>query len=172
MYHRCSKVVRLWSWGRTCVVEWLPQTATFCTAVKKTPALLASWNLARFSSRRVSAWKFSLGMDGALAAQMRALVLHGLPTTTTFTDFLATCTDMSFQLSAAGNLQTLTDQCRSRDGRELLFILDYQTHPSWRSHAKRLHHRDGNLQLRIANKGAARYVKPRGQVQMHIVAVI
>ena len=76
----------------TWVVEWLPQTATFCTAVKNTPALLANWNLARFSSSRVRAWKFSLGIEGALAAQIRALVLQGLPTTITLTVFFATCT--------------------------------------------------------------------------------
>lgn len=88
----------------TWVVEWLPHTATRSTDVKKTPALLASWNLARFSSRRVRAWKFSLGMEGALAAAMSALVLQGLPTTMTFTDFLATCKQLPFNSYSHGRM--------------------------------------------------------------------
>jgi hypothetical protein len=75
---------------RACVVEWLPHTATRSTDVKNTPAFLPSWNFARFSSSRVSAWKFAFGMLGALAAAMSAFVLHGLPTTITLHVFLAT----------------------------------------------------------------------------------
>lgn len=48
---------------------------------------LRTW--ARFWSRRVMAEKFSLGIEGAYLAQMRALVLAGLPTTSTLTLFLA-----------------------------------------------------------------------------------
>ncbi len=47
------------------------------------PDLSASWHLARFSSRRVSAWKFLRGMLGAFSMAISALVLQGLPTTST-----------------------------------------------------------------------------------------
>src|SRR5215475_2832712 len=63
-----------------CVEEWLPQTARLVTAVMSTPAFFASWDLARFSSRRVIANQRSRGTSGALDMPMRQLVLHGLPT--------------------------------------------------------------------------------------------
>ncbi len=49
----------------------------------ETWSFLARKPLARFWSRRVSAVKFSLGIDGAHACAMSALVLAGLPTTHT-----------------------------------------------------------------------------------------
>src|SRR5215469_7615525 len=63
------------------VAEWLPQMVMLVTAVTSTPAFLASWALARFSSRRVMAKKRSRGMSFALFMAMRQLVLQGLPTT-------------------------------------------------------------------------------------------
>ena len=50
-----------------------------------TPALWASWLLARFSSSRVMANHRSSGTSGALALAIRQLVLQGLPTTSTRT---------------------------------------------------------------------------------------
>ena len=48
-----------------------------------TPAFLASCALARLWSRRVIAVKRSAGTSGALDIAIRALVLAGLPTTST-----------------------------------------------------------------------------------------
>ena len=53
-----------------CVVEWLPQTATFETAATGTFAFCANWVRARFSSRRVIANHLSSGISGAF---MRAM---------------------------------------------------------------------------------------------------
>src|SRR5438876_8687005 len=64
-----------------CVDEWFPQTARLVTAVDSTPALAASWDLARFSSKRVMAKNRSRGISGALFMAIKQLVLHGLPTT-------------------------------------------------------------------------------------------
>jgi len=50
-----------------------------------TPALFASWLLARFSSRRVMANQRSAGTSDALDRAMRQFVLQGLPTTRTRT---------------------------------------------------------------------------------------
>lgn len=72
------------------VGEWLPQMRAPFTAPGDTPRRLAMAPTARFWSRRVSAEKFALGMDGACSAAIRALVQAGLPTTTTFTSLLET----------------------------------------------------------------------------------
>src|SRR5271165_6720962 len=69
-----------WVKSGYCVEEWLLQMAWLVTAVIATPAFLASWDLARFSSRRVMANQRSRAMSGALFMAMRQLVLHGLPT--------------------------------------------------------------------------------------------
>ena len=71
------------------VAEWLPQMATLVTAVTATPALRASWALARFSSRRVIAKKRSRGTPAELCMAMRQFVLQGLPTTKTRTSLAA-----------------------------------------------------------------------------------
>src|SRR5207302_6558760 len=63
------------------VAEWLPQIARLVTSATPTPALWASWLLARFSSRRVIANQRSSGISGALVRAIRQLVLQGLPTT-------------------------------------------------------------------------------------------
>ena len=76
------------------VAEWLPQMATLVTAATGTPALLASWPLARFSSSRVMANQRSAGTSGALDRAIRQLVLHGLPTTRTRTSEAA-CSAMA-----------------------------------------------------------------------------
>jgi hypothetical protein len=55
-----------------------------CTLAGDTRSFVATKALALFWSRRVSAVKFSLGMDGAQVCAMRALVLAGLPTTHTW----------------------------------------------------------------------------------------
>ena len=67
------------------VAEWLPQMARLVTEATGTPAFLASWLLARFSSSRVMANQRSAGTSGALDRAIRQLVLHGLPTTSTRT---------------------------------------------------------------------------------------
>src|SRR5688572_11266159 len=67
------------------VAEWLPQMVMFFTAVTSTPALIANWLLARFSSKVVMAKKRSVGMPLALFMAIRAFVLQGLPTTKTLT---------------------------------------------------------------------------------------
>src|SRR5215469_356093 len=71
------------------VVEWLPHTVMRLMSVTWLPVLAASWERARLWSRRIMALKFFLGMRGALLEAMSALVLAGLPTTSTFTFFLA-----------------------------------------------------------------------------------
>ena len=67
------------------MAEWFPQMATLVTEDTGTPALRASWPLARFSSRRVMANQRSPGTSGALERAIRQLVLQGLPTTSTRT---------------------------------------------------------------------------------------
>ena len=67
------------------VAEWFPQMATLLTAETGTPAFLASWDLARFSSSRIMANHRSAGTSGAADRAIRQLVLHGLPTTSTRT---------------------------------------------------------------------------------------
>ncbi len=54
-----------------------------------TPALAASCDLARFSSRRVMANQRSRGMSGALCIAIRQFVLQGLPTTSVRTSLAA-----------------------------------------------------------------------------------
>ncbi len=72
------------------IVElWLPQMARLVMAVVSTPALRASWALARFSSSLVIAKKRLCGTPAAAVAAMRALVLQGLPTTSTRTSLAA-----------------------------------------------------------------------------------
>ena len=71
------------------VAEWFPQMARLVTDATGTPARLASWLLARFSSRRVMANQRSEGTSGALDRAIRQLVLQGLPTTSTRTSVAA-----------------------------------------------------------------------------------
>src|SRR5690348_10692419 len=71
------------------VAEWLPQTVMRLMSVTCLPVLAASWDMARLWSSRIMALKFLAGMRGALEEAISALVLAGLPTTSTFTFFLA-----------------------------------------------------------------------------------
>src|SRR5690242_11785614 len=71
------------------VEEWLPQMVMRLMSVTCLPVLAASWDMARLWSRRIMALKFLAGMRGALDEAISALVLAGLPTTSTFTFFLA-----------------------------------------------------------------------------------
>ena len=71
------------------VAEWLPQMHMLVTFDWWTEAFLASWLLARFSSRRVMAKKRSFGTPSALAMAMRQFVLQGLPTTSVRTSLAA-----------------------------------------------------------------------------------
>src|SRR5665213_251607 len=71
------------------VAEWLPQMARLLTEATGTPALWASWLLARFSSSRVMANHRSAGTSGAFDRAIRQLVLHGFPTTRTRTSVAA-----------------------------------------------------------------------------------
>ncbi len=64
--------------------EWLPHTARLVTSPTGAPAFLASWVMARFWSRRVMAVKRSAGTPSAFCWAISALVLAGLPTTSTF----------------------------------------------------------------------------------------
>ena len=63
------------------VEEWFPQMASFFTSLTGTPAFVASWVLARFSSSFVMANQRSAGISGAFDMAIRQLVLQGLPTT-------------------------------------------------------------------------------------------
>ena len=69
--------------------EWLPHTTRSWTSSTPTPSLSASCATARFSSSRVIAVKRSDGMSGALLSAISALVLAGLPTTSTRTSSAA-----------------------------------------------------------------------------------
>ena len=65
------------------VAEWLPQMIIRRSWSTGTAVLLASWASARLWSRRVIAVNRSCGTSGALLMAIRALVLAGLPTTST-----------------------------------------------------------------------------------------
>ena len=72
------------------VGQWLPQTVSFSMSATGLPVLAAIWLSARLWSRRSMAVKFSAAGSGALFMAMQALVLAGLPTTSTLTLRLAT----------------------------------------------------------------------------------
>ena len=78
-------------WNRSgyCVVEWFPQIVIFLMSFTDTSRRCASCVLARLWSRRVIAVKRRGSRSAALLIAIRALVLAGLPTTSTFTSFLA-----------------------------------------------------------------------------------
>ena len=65
------------------VGEWLPQTIIFSIAPTGLPVLAASCDSARLWSRRSIAVKFFAGRRGADFIAIQALVLAGLPTTST-----------------------------------------------------------------------------------------
>src|SRR5664280_56339 len=75
-----SSVTNLAIWGNHSATQF-PDFAN--ARIDGTPARLASWLLARFSSSRVMANQRSVGTSGAFERAIRQLVLHGLPTTTT-----------------------------------------------------------------------------------------
>ena len=72
-----------------CVAEWLPQMVMFLTSATCTPVFWATCVSARLWSRRIIAVKRSFGTSGAECMAMRALVLAGLPTTSTLTSSAA-----------------------------------------------------------------------------------
>ena len=78
-------------WNRSgyCVVEWLPQMVMCLMDETGAPTLAASWLMARLWSRRVIAVKRPGSMPLALRIAMSALVLAGLPTTSTLQSALA-----------------------------------------------------------------------------------
>ena len=84
-----STRTRAWVRSGNWVAEWLPQIVTPSTSVTATPARAASCATARLWSRRVRAVNRSAGTSGAWAAAISALVLAGLPTTTTRTSSAA-----------------------------------------------------------------------------------
>ena len=59
-----------------------------CTLLAVTPDFIAICEVARFWSSRVSAEKFSFGIDGAQVDAIKAFVFAGLPTTNTYNDSL------------------------------------------------------------------------------------
>ncbi len=79
----------VWLQSGYCVALWLPQIVSFLMSWTLAPVLVASCDSARLWSRRVIAVKRLLGMSGAWLAAMRALVLAGLPTTSTRTSLAA-----------------------------------------------------------------------------------
>ena len=95
------------------VAEWLPQTARLVTSSGPTPAFAASSPLPRFWSRRIIANQRSAGTSGALLRAMRQLVLHGLPTTSTWTPAAATspmtrpCSEKIFAFTPSRSLRSI-----------------------------------------------------------------
>ena len=79
-----------WKMSGYWVEEWLPQMVIFLTSSTGRPSFWASWVFARLWSRRVRALKRSFGMSGALLDAISALVLAGLPVTSTRTSSAAT----------------------------------------------------------------------------------
>src|ERR1700730_13216881 len=82
--------ISAWKMSGYWVAEWLPQIVIFLMSVTAAPVFLASWEIARLWSSRVSAENRSLGMSGALLIAISALVLAGLPVTPTRTSSGAT----------------------------------------------------------------------------------
>ena len=98
------------------VGEWLPQTARSCTSSTPTPSLSASWATARFWSSLVMAVKRSRGTSGALLSAISALVLAGLPTTSTRTSSAAP----AFRASPCG--LKICPLASSRSARSIPFV--------------------------------------------------
>lgn len=71
------------------VAEWLPQMVIWLIALTLTPVFCASWATARLWSSRVRALNRRFGMSGALLIAISALVLAGLPVTSTLTSSAA-----------------------------------------------------------------------------------
>ena len=71
------------------VAEWLPQMVIFFTLLTGRPTFCATWVSARLWSRRIMAVNCVGFRLGALFIAISALVLAGLPTTSTFTSRLA-----------------------------------------------------------------------------------
>src|SRR3546814_206634 len=78
-----------WSTSGYWVAEWLPQIVILVTSLPWTPALAASWAMARLWSRRIMAVNRLGSRSAALLIAIRAFVLAGLPTTRTFTSRFA-----------------------------------------------------------------------------------
>ena len=80
------------AWNRSgyWVAEWLPQIVMCVMSVTGAPVFVASCEIARLWSSRVSAENRSRGMSGALDIAIRALVLAGLPVTPMRTSDAAT----------------------------------------------------------------------------------
>src|SRR6202035_143987 len=65
--------ISAWKMSGYWVAEWLPQIVIFLMSVTAAPVFLASCEIARLWSSRVSAENRSLGMSGALLSAMSAL---------------------------------------------------------------------------------------------------
>ena len=90
--HLARRSARPPSRGRcrgTWVGEWLPQSVMLVMSATAAPVFFASCAIARLWSRRVMAVKRSRGTSGALVIAISALVLAGLPTTSTCTSSAA-----------------------------------------------------------------------------------
>src|SRR6202011_691463 len=74
-------LISAWKMSGYWVAEWLPQMVIFLMSVTLALVFLASCEMARLWSSRVSAENRSLGMSGALFSAISALVLAGLPVT-------------------------------------------------------------------------------------------
>ena len=77
--------ISAWKMSGYWLAEWLPQMLIFLTELTGRAALAANWATARLWSRRVMAVNWPGFSFGALRMAMRALVLAGLPTTSTLT---------------------------------------------------------------------------------------
>src|ERR1700692_5131653 len=66
-------LISAWKMSGYWVAEWLPQMVTFLMSVTLAPVFLASCEMARLWSSRVSAENRSFGMSGALLLAISAL---------------------------------------------------------------------------------------------------
>ena len=95
------------------MAEWLPQIVSFVISDSGTDSFFDSCASARLWSRRVMAVKRSAGTSGAAAWAISALVLAGLPTTSTFTSRDATassalpCTVKIWALASSRSLRSM-----------------------------------------------------------------
>ena len=80
------------AWNRSgyWLAEWLPQMVILWTSDTGTANLVATWDRARLWSSRIIAVNRSAGTSGACDLAISALVLAGLPTTSTRTSSAAT----------------------------------------------------------------------------------
>ncbi len=103
----------VWARSGYWVALWLPQMIMLSTSVTRLPVFCASWVRARLWSRRVIAVNWRGSRSGALQEAIRALVLAGLPTTSTRTLRLALslsalpCTEKIAALASSRSLRSM-----------------------------------------------------------------